>query len=391
MAARLILHIGHYKTGTTALQVFCARNDTRLGAAGVEYPDLYRHHAKHSIFAFALLQAAGASTLMHGYANRTPPEALWATLLDHVRRSPAPAVLVSSEEFMRLAVFPAAEEELAAILARHAAGIEIEAIAYLRPPQAHLRSWYNQLIKMGQVVPDYLTALCHTVEPIHLDYGFALAPWRRLLGDGRVILRPYRSPAQGRESIFDDFFRALGLKLPGNLVYPGGDPNPRLDERVAELVRMLQNEGHPPRVVKRLRDAALASLDPPVDAVKLDDLRRRVAAGVAALSGMPRSELDIGALQSDLPQAPAARSDSTILAVVLSELQTLRRRLDRLGPLQIADRLARLEALVGVAEPEPQDAAPGGAAARADSAGDKTPDRGQAAAAQAHGARSHDA
>lgn len=362
MAARLILHIGHYKTGTTALQVFCSRNDTRLKAVGVEYPERYRHHAKHSALAFALLRAAGARTLMHGYADPTPPEALSATLLDHVRKSPAKAVLISSEEFMRLAVFPAAEAELAAILARHAAGIEIEAIAYLRPPQAHLRSWYNQLIKMREVVPDYLTALCHTVEPIHLDYGFALAPWRRLLGDRRVILRPYRSPEKGSGAIFDDFFRALGFDLPAKAVYPAGDPNPRLDERVAELVRLLQNDGHPPRVVKRLRDKVLASLDLPVDTATLGALRQRVAAGVAALSGMPRSGLDLGALQSDLPQAPAEDGSGAILAVVMADILALRRRIERLerhDADRIEARLARLEAHLGeAAVPDPDTPSP---------------------------------
>ena len=362
MAARLILHIGHYKTGTTALQVFCARNEARLRAAGIDYPALHRHNAKHSALAFALLQAAGASTLMHGYANQAPPEALWQALCDHVRKSPAQAVLVSSEEFMRLAVFPAAEAQLSGILARHAAGIEVEVIAYLRAPQAHLRSWYNQLIKMGQPVPGYLTALRDTVEPIHLDYGFALAPWRRLLGDGRVILRPYRAPAEGGGSIQDDFFRALGLTLPDQVVHPEADPNPRLDERIAELVRVMQNAGHSRRTVARLRDAALAALDRSPDGAALAGLRRRASAGVAALSGMPRSGLDLGALQSDLPQVPAGDGSSAILAVVMADMLALRRRLERVERRdmdQIEERLARLEALLGAtAVPEADGPAP---------------------------------
>ena len=59
MPKTLFLHIGHYKTGTTALQIFLERNAKLLAASGFEYPNFWTHNSKHSAFAFSILRAAG--------------------------------------------------------------------------------------------------------------------------------------------------------------------------------------------------------------------------------------------------------------------------------------------------------------------------------------------
>ena len=357
MAKKLFLHIGHYKTGTTALQVFFARNHAAFVERGLDYAALRRHNAKHSAFAFALLHAAGARTLMHGYADPTPPEDLWAELFEYVRASHTPDVLISSEEFMRLAAFPAAVERLADILARRGAGIDIEVIAYLRAPQSHLRSWFNQLVKMGQPVPDYASALQGAIEPVHIDYGFALAPWVAMVGAEKVILRSYAPRKADPAFIFRDVLTALGRSLPEGLNLPEGDPNPRLDDRVLDLVRVLQNSGHGGKMVDFLREQAQRYFDAqdaagPMQPPALDAVRTQAAAGVAALAELPRSNLDLDALGADLPAAdPAGRlADVELLGFVLAELVSLRRRVNNRPGLQaIERRLARLEAALGKA------------------------------------------
>jgi hypothetical protein len=374
MAGKLILHIGHYKTGTTALQVFMARNRADFLARGLDYTELRRHNAKHSAFAFSLLRAGGAVTLMHGYSDPTPPEAMWAELFAAVQASPAEAVLVSSEEFMRIAVFPAAAARLQAILEARPAGIEVLAIAYLRAPGAHLRSWFNQLVKMGQPMPDYVSALQGAIEPVHIDYGLALAPWRAALGDDRVILRPYAPRRDDPTRIYHDFTAALGLGMPAVPDLPPGDPNPRIDDRVLDLVRVLQNAGMGPRMVEALRDQALRWLDAqaaagPARPASLGAVRAQAAAGIAALEGMPLSGLDTAALAADLPAdfpdgPPAAdpagtQMDPQLLGFALAELATLRRWVNRTVPDALEARLARLEAAAGLG-PIPAGAGPAG-------------------------------
>ena len=81
MQKTLYIHIGHYKTGTTALQVFASRHQAMLAEThGLDYPSVRIHNAKHSGYAFALYKAAGVETLMHGYSDPTPPEPIWAEL-----------------------------------------------------------------------------------------------------------------------------------------------------------------------------------------------------------------------------------------------------------------------------------------------------------------------
>lgn len=359
MAQKLIIHIGHYKTGTTALQVFCARNQNALRDAGLDYAALQRHNAKHSAFAFILLQAAGVTTLMHGYSDATPPETMWAELFDAVRASPAPAVLISSEEFMRLAVAPGAEDRLAAILAGPGRGIAVEVIAYLRAPQPHLRSWYNQLVKMGQTVPDFASALTGAIEPIHIDYGMALAPWLRLVGPDRLILRPYAPRSSDPARIYRDFLDALGIAMPAGVTLPEGDPNPRLDDRALDVLRILQNSGLPPNMIKTMREQtdryfarqdALGNTRTP----DLDAVRARAAGGIAALEGLPRSTLDLAALGAGLPEAgPDERKvDIDLMGLVLTELMALRRRMNRFDLQALHDRVAVLEAAVLAAAPQ---------------------------------------
>jgi hypothetical protein len=338
MPKKLYLHIGHYKTGTTALQVFLASNQDWLAEHGFEYSRFLLENAKHSLLAFALLREAGAETLMHGYDNPVPPLELWQGLCAHVRASPAQSVIVSSEELMRMGEFPLACARLAefASLAR-AQGIAVTVIAYLRNPQDHLRSWHNQLVKMALFpVADFTTALQGGIEAVHYDYGRALAPWIAAFGAEHVIPRDYDAARGDPTGLFRDFLGLLGLSWREGLALPEGDPNPRLDDRILDLLRHAQNAGLPPALITSLRNQALAFLaaqdalasNP---AVGLEDVRARSAAGLQALKALPRGNLDLAGLARHLPEGedPAQAHHSLMTGFLLSEMLLQRRRFNQ--------------------------------------------------------------
>lgn len=256
----LVIHIGHYKTGTTALQVFCTGNAEALARRGLAYSAVRRHNAKHSVYAFSLLRAAGAKTLMYGFANPRTPEDLWAELLAEVRASPAPATLISSEEFMRLACFPQAAARLRAILA-DAPDIRLRVAAYLRPMQSHLRSWHNQLVKLRVCTTGFDATVRTGMEAIHLDYALALKPWVDLAGPGNLIVRPYDDGLRRGNRIYADFLAALGIGMPSWPSLPRRDPNPRLDDRLVDVMRMARATGLDAAARDDLRGRALAFLD----------------------------------------------------------------------------------------------------------------------------------
>jgi hypothetical protein len=251
MRKTIYLHIGHYKTGTTALQVFLDSNrDTlqnlgKLWNKGVDYPDQFAHFAKHSQMAFSIYREAGMTKLMYGFRDQTPAKERWHSFFDYVRQSKCPSILISSEEFMRMGANPKAAQLLKDIISPVQSEFNFKIIAYLRRPDAHLRSWYNQLVKLKQPVPDFNNAVCNVMEPIHYDFGLALRPWMAIFGQEAVVVRAYTEDLRKDGALFRDFLSILDIPFDGKnrsrWILPDNGINARLEERYLELTRITQN------------------------------------------------------------------------------------------------------------------------------------------------------
>ena len=356
MKKTLYLHIGHYKTGTTALQWFLNANEAYLAKNGLAYCKKLEKFNKHSRLAFSILKAVGVKSLMHGYKLDTPPKDFWDTLFDEVRASPYPAMIVSTEEFMRIGEYPKAARLLADQLAR-AGDIDIRVIVYLRSPQAHLTSWYNQLIKMGVSVPDYDTAIAKRVERIHIDYAQALKPWIDAVGADQVDVRPYLRGGADGTALLADFINATGGKWSGSggLVLPEVDPNPRLSEELARLKRMMNAAGVPEdtanwtlgRASEYFHSDAIARSEQ--DGTAMAEIAQLSAQGIASLRGLIDDKM-AAALQADLPvSAPPPGQDDMawqLSGFLLSELHRLRQNA-QLTKRDLTRRLDALEARIG--------------------------------------------
>lgn len=352
MTRKLIIHIGHYKTGTTALQSFFAQNRRLLARSGVNYAETRTNHSKHSAFAFSLLRPAGADTLMHGYKNDTPPEEFWGELAQEVRTADQETTLISSEEFMRLAEFPEAAQRLRSIVSGFG-DIEVRILVWLRAPGAHLDSWYNQLVKMRQTLPHYEPALTGHVEAIHYDYAHALAPWSEIFGPESVDIRAYPRDKTRLNVLVEDALDALGVPHPDQISY-AVDHNQRLDERLLEAVRLLQNAGFPRHTLDNARDQMrdfLLREDALADEAESDraGLEARARAGLEGLAERGRLSFDPAGMPVDIPPRPAPSPEMLVASFALTELVTLRRRMNsaKLGRLDdLSERVAALEQLV---------------------------------------------
>lgn len=350
MTKTLILHIGHFKTGTTALQVFFDKATRFLKKNDLQYPAVWQHNSKHSAFAFSILRAAGVEKLMYNYSDPTPPGAMWDELFAAAMSAKVNRTLISSEEFMRVGQFPAAVETLSQVLKRRPEGLEIKAIVYLRDPASHLHSWYNQLIKMNFPLSDMNAAVDGDIENIHFDYHRALAPWIELLGQENVHIRPYVFDRANPAALHEDFFRILDIDLPAGIVGGQQDPNPRLDDRVIELVRLMQNMELPRPTIAAIRTRALAYLETQ-DKLRLgaangmDAARAQASAGVDWLAGLADSALPIEDFARQLPEPmdQNASESTLLLGFVLSELVQLRQRVNNANLSDLTARVAALE------------------------------------------------
>lgn len=362
MNKKLYIHIGHYKTGTTALQILLDYNEAHLLAHGFEYSPRVRHHSKHSQLAFAVFQEAGITSLMHGYDDPVTSTALWTAICSRTRNSPAHSTIISSEELMRFGAIASAPAKLAEF-AGIADGIDITIIAYLRSPQDHLRSWHNQLVKMRMQVGDFGAAVQDSIEPVHYDYAAALKPWIDTFGADRVILRDYDAIRHNRTGLFQDFFNVVGLPWRDDLILPDGDPNPRLDDRMLDLVRLIQNSDTPAFHLEALR-VNLAdflfvqdSFGRP-DAEKMQRVRQISKAGVEALAALPHNNTDLDRFMAGLPQAEDADliNQRLLTGFLMNELITQRRRANR-NTNAMLRRIKTLEKKLGIVDTTADDPA----------------------------------
>lgn len=348
MNKTLYIHIGHFKTGTTALQVFLKRNAGLFAREGLLYPDILELNAKHSALAYSLYHAAGVETLLHGYDLPTPPAEMWEGLFDHVRRAPQPATLISSEEFMRLGAHPEAEALLRQIIGA-AKGIEFKIIAYLRAPRGHTRSWYNQLVKMRLPVGDFNTTLRSGMENVHLDYSAAIRPWVDIFGADRVILRPFEERLRNGTALYDDFLATIGHPMPQGAEIPQSDPNPRINDQVLEIVRLYRNAGFSRPQTRQSIERALeyfASEEArlPEDSPDFDSLLATARAGLEGLRDLPGNAVDIERFLQDLPEPEDDQSlaHTRQIGFLLNEIMYLHTRLRKALPA-IERRIEALE------------------------------------------------
>ena len=351
MDKTLYIHIGHYKTGTTALQIFLQRSGQFLNKNGLDYPEVWMHNAKHSAFAFSLLRAAGVKKLMYDYRDPTPPSRMWGDLFAYIAQSKTPGTIISSEEFMRIGQFPAAQTMLKKIIDSRPKGVRVRAIAYLRDPASHVQSWYNQLVKMSFPVADLNAAVDGDIEDIHIDYRRALEPWQQILGAENVEIRPYIRDPDHPDALHRDFLSVMGVTLPEGFVRMERDPNPRFDDRVLELVRLMQNMDFPRGTINAIRTQAIAYLEAQ-DGLQagmqdgMDQARDRAKAGLDWLASQPHSTVPASDYAAHLPngQPQQVTDRKLLLGFVFSEFIQLRQRVNAAGLPEINKRLDALEA-----------------------------------------------
>ncbi|MDJ0823738.1 MAG: hypothetical protein QNJ09_18260 [Paracoccaceae bacterium] len=148
-ARRLVLHLGHAKTGSTAIQRALRASDQALARAGVLFPDPERHDNHQLIFPHLTGELPEDPVQMEALggdaqAARDNAARLWDLLMYRIADEAPDTVVISSENHFR----PFGEEALATLRARCAEiAAETEVIAYLRSPASFFLSNAQQDVK----------------------------------------------------------------------------------------------------------------------------------------------------------------------------------------------------------------------------------------------------
>ncbi|MCJ8138311.1 hypothetical protein [Falsirhodobacter halotolerans] len=210
----IYLHIGHYKTGSSAIQAYLSRHADDLRAVGYLYPGICRprnNPTNHGQLALTLARDHGFYP-PPWYRDEISTDAAFASLDAALRDVPEPNVILSSEEFAQLAL---RADSAAAMddLTRRLAGHDVRVIFYLREPLSLLKSWFNEVNK--GVVTRTFPAFFAGLNGGFISQRPIIEAFQRAFGPDKVTVLAYRHT--GAEHVAG-FLRAVGCAHP-----PGDD------------------------------------------------------------------------------------------------------------------------------------------------------------------------
>ncbi len=172
-AKRLILHIGHGKTGSTSIQRALRASDKQLAAQGILFPDPGRHDNHQLLFPY-LHEDLPDDPVQLQSLGRDPAqimkqaESLWHDLLRRIEREQPETVVLSCENQFR--PFPEAAIRRLAQLSDQIAE-QTEVYAWLRSPAPFFLSNVQQNVKKRPEFRFLTPTRCRDVLEPFLLYG----------------------------------------------------------------------------------------------------------------------------------------------------------------------------------------------------------------------------
>lgn len=219
MKQRLFLHIGLGKTGTTAIQHFCAENEAVLEKHGIVY-------SPHRIYE-------------HWPVVDDPYDKALEFIDKNIGRKSD--LLISDESiYLKFAADPHA-----VYLKEKYPDLDIHVIVYLRRQDLHLESLVNFLQFTGSMenpiewvdFPSKFKTPFPGMTAESYDYYAWLHPLSETLGKGRVHVRVYDPKRFVGGSIIPDFLDVLGVPFTEEFTLPKSKANPSLDSRFTKLLQ----------------------------------------------------------------------------------------------------------------------------------------------------------
>jgi len=227
---KLYLHIGIYKTGTTALQDFFLMNRDVLSEKGVVYPDIGMLNSSHNRFGASFYEDQDRTVAIQNLDNKSTKEYV-EQIMDL-----SDDVLISTE-----LIWHKGNDAYKLECLKNK--FDIKVILYLRRQDLYLESAYNQEVKCNES-RDIELFLGDIMESGLLDYDEStLSKWSRFAGKENLIVRPYEKEQFYGGSIFSDFlYYALNINSIEGFQLPSDYPNPRFSNNALEFKRLINQQ-----------------------------------------------------------------------------------------------------------------------------------------------------
>lgn len=195
----LILHIGSWKTGTTSIQSFLARNAGRLKKEGILYPQTTRNYSLRTDNAHHRLSAMLSAA--DGRMTRDIADVL-RKIDNELKASCCDKLLLSSETFM--------EVNRPETLARYLSADEVSIVVNLRNQADFVNAMYYTEVchlKVIDLPKDYLAAY----DPRKLDYLTELDRWATVWPGAKIKVSLFDKGSPARAFPVKHFLDSIGL------------------------------------------------------------------------------------------------------------------------------------------------------------------------------------
>jgi len=228
---RLFLHIGFNKTGSTSLQQDLATNTEALARQGILYPHKpqapYMQRWQHVPLAAAV---PGRHVPWLSQKKRKTLGRAYKRLFANLRATPHETLVLSSESFGGVDLGPKQIRWIRNRFAKY----DTTVVAYIRRQDAYFLSTYQQNIKAGDTKPFGFDTYA-SIKGLH--FAQRLAPWRRVFGADKIIVRPFDPHLWPEGELYYDFLQVIDADRAD--MTPGTPANEGLDYRAVDLLRRL--------------------------------------------------------------------------------------------------------------------------------------------------------
>ncbi len=218
---KIFLHIGNYKTGSTAIQSFLFQNRERLRELGYYVPETGRIGDAHH---------AWAGTFSGRPGSPADPDTLYGDIRAELAVCGCDKAIVSTETLFN--------GMLPKEVVRRLPGHEIVVVAYLRRQDEFASAFYMQLVKhpnfMEANPPDLSRFL---KKQGAIDYLRILRQWAEVVGQQATIVYPYEK-SQLPNGLMADFLNRIGIAPDA---FPAGTEAPSVNVTIeTELIEYLR-------------------------------------------------------------------------------------------------------------------------------------------------------
>ncbi len=248
--AKLLLHVGAHKTGTTYLQRMFDRNRARLRAAGLVYPDIGPNDAHHAL-AGPWIDVDVPET----FYGPEGPDGLWRRLVETYADEDC-TVILSAENFSRARPRRVDMAELARKLAPFD---EVRVVYTLRRQVELVPAVWTQVAKSRKAMPlkPYIDRVMEErlAYGVPLDHGRVYAHLLQGFAPEQIVLQDYAQARRAPGGILGSFLALTGSDLdPASLSpLPRSASNISPDPLAMYMAARISDQAVPPEdMVRRI-------------------------------------------------------------------------------------------------------------------------------------------